>query len=85
MTKTEAQTLPGPSGRALLAPEERIAGTPPSAVLLIILAVLAGLFGIAGASRATGGVAGIAFACLLAIFARIAQASAHHKAMMLKK
>lgn len=46
---------------------------------LIVIAVLAALLGLILVSQATAGVAIIAFACLLAIFARIAQAESHHR------
>jgi hypothetical protein len=47
-------------------------------VVLIILALLAGAVGFALSSQATMGVAIICGACLLAILARVAQASAQH-------
>jgi len=49
------------------------------AALLVFLGVVAGVLGLASLSQATAGVGGIAFGCLLAIFARMAQASAHHQ------
>lgn len=48
-------------------------------VVLIVLSVLAGLVGLAYMTQATTGVGIICGACLLAIFARIAQASDHHR------
>jgi len=51
-------------------------------VVLIVFAVLFGLGGLVFASEATSGVAVIAFGCLLAIFARIAQAGRHHDETM---
>ena len=47
-------------------------------VVLVVLACLGALVGFVFASQATMGVALLAAACLLAIFARIAQASSHH-------
>ena len=46
---------------------------------LIALAVLVGLAGLLFLSNATTGVGVICFACLFAIFARIAQAEEQHK------
>ena len=46
---------------------------------VLLLAILACVFGLFAASQATGGVALIGFACLVAIWARIAQAAAHHR------
>jgi len=46
--------------------------------VLIILALLVGAAGVLSLTKATLGVGLLALACLLAIFARIAQASAHH-------
>ncbi len=48
--------------------------------LLVAVAAFTGVAGLAFASEATMGVAIIAFACLLAIFARIAQAAAQYAA-----
>ena len=47
-------------------------------VVLVVLARLGALVGFVFASQATMGVAILAAACLLAILARIAQASSHH-------
>lgn len=51
-------------------------------VLMVILSALAAIVGAASLSNATAGVGGLAFACLLAIFARIAQAGTQHAALM---
>lgn len=48
--------------------------------LLVIAAILLGCVGALFLSQATTGVGIIAFACLLAILARITQASDHHQA-----
>ena len=45
--------------------------------IFVAFALLIGLVGIVVTSEATSGVGLIAFACLLGIFARMAQASAH--------
>lgn len=47
-------------------------------MFLSVLAVLAGLAGLAQLSQATLGVGLLALACLLAIFARINQATQYH-------
>lgn len=47
-------------------------------VLLIFCSLVGGFFGLVFSSQATGGVALIAASCLLAILARMAQASIHH-------
>lgn len=47
-------------------------------VVLVIVAVLVGLLGAGSLSPATMGVGIVCGGCLLAILARIAQASAHH-------
>lgn len=49
-------------------------------IFLLILAFVAAAIGLLSLSQATAGVGIIAFACLLAIAARIAQASAHSSA-----
>ena len=48
-------------------------------MLLAWLAFVGGIIGIGAASQATLGVALLAGCCLLAIFARMAQASAYHR------
>ena len=48
-------------------------------VLLVVLSVLGGLLGLVLLSNATMGVGTLAFAILLAILARINQASEHHR------
>ena len=48
--------------------------------LLVFLALAAGFIGLVFSSQATAGVAIVAVGCLLAIFARMAQASHHHRA-----
>ena len=52
------------------------------AIFLVFLAVIGGFLGLLFASQATMGVAFLAFSILLAVFARIVQANAHHAAMM---
>lgn len=52
----------------------RKASIAPGGVVLLILSVLAGIGGLLSLSNATTGVGLIGFACLLAIWARIAQA-----------
>lgn len=47
-------------------------------VLLVILAILIALGAAASLTQATVGVGLMALACLVAIFARLAQASGHH-------
>ena len=47
--------------------------------LFIVLATLVGLIGVGALTGATQGVGIVAAGCLLAIFARIAQAGAHHR------
>lgn len=47
--------------------------------ILVLVAALAGVVGLLFSSQATSGVAIVAFACLLAIFARIAQAAHQHQ------
>jgi len=54
---------------------------PIGSIVLVILAILAGLYGLASLSQATLGVGIICGGCLLAIFARIAQAAQQHKAL----
>jgi hypothetical protein len=49
-----------------------------AAILLILALIIAG-FGMMSLTQATMGVGILAIACLFAIFARIAQASAHQK------
>jgi hypothetical protein len=51
-------------------------------IFLTFLAVVGGLLGLLFASQATIGVAFLAFSILPAVFARIAQANAHHAAVM---
>ena len=75
---------PGLSGRDLLA--QPVAGKLPGntapGVILNILALLAGLAGLASLSQATTGVGLICVACLLAVFARMAQARYMHEQIM---
>ena len=52
------------------------------AIFLVFLSVVGGLLGLLFASQATMGVAFLAFSILLAVFARIVQANAHHAAVM---
>jgi hypothetical protein len=52
------------------------------AILLGLLALVVGLDGANSLTQATLGVGTIASACLLAVFARIFQASGHHKEVM---
>lgn len=49
-------------------------------ITLCILSVLAGIIGLLSLSEATQGVGFIAFACLLAIWSRMAQAGDHRRA-----
>jgi Na+-driven multidrug efflux pump len=53
-------------------------GGSPLATVLSLLAVLVGFYGVASASLATSGVAAVGLACLVAIFARMAQAATQH-------
>jgi amino acid transporter len=48
------------------------------AVLLALFACLLGFVGFMMLTQVTNGVGAIALGCLVAIFARLAQASAHH-------
>jgi hypothetical protein len=57
-------------------------GVPISAGLLIVAAMGIAALGGVLVSTATSAVALIAWACLLAIFARIAQATTHHREVM---
>jgi hypothetical protein len=52
------------------------------AAALVVMALLGTVAGILFASQATAGVALVSASCLLAILARMAQASAHHEALM---
>jgi len=52
------------------------------AIVLILVAVVAAIVGAGSLSNATVGVGLMAAACLLAIFARIAQAGTHHREVM---
>jgi zinc-ribbon domain len=77
----------GLSGSDLLAPRDLLAPKPPEAlsigsILLLGLAFLLLPVGLLFISQATFGVGVLIVACLLAIAARIAQAGAHHKALM---
>lgn len=47
--------------------------------LLVIIALVAALAGLLLASQATAGVAVVGVGCIMAIFARMAQASVHHE------
>lgn len=47
--------------------------------VLLVLSVIAAVFGLLSLSEATMGVGVLALACLLGIFARIAQAHQHHQ------
>ena len=49
---------------------------------LVVLSTIGGLFGLLLASQATMGVAVLAFSVLLAVFARMVQANAHHSALV---
>ena len=51
-------------------------------VLLVVLACIVAVAGFLSLSEATSGVGILATACLLAILARIAQASSQHAALM---
>lgn len=70
---TDVRSVPAPL---------RVDGISPAAMLLIIIAALVAAFGVLGLSQATAGVGVLTIAVLLMIAARIAQASAHHKAVM---
>ena len=72
----------GLSGKALLAKEARVEGVPAGAMLLLLGAVLLAAAGLLFMSNATSGVGLITFGCLLAVWARILQAGAHHKDVM---
>jgi hypothetical protein len=52
------------------------------ATFLLIIATFAACIGSLALTQATAGVGGICVGCFLAICARIAQASAHHKQLM---
>lgn len=72
-----------PSGRDLLAPTApHIEGVRPITVLLVLAGCGAVGLGLLFLSEATTGVGLIAAGCFLAIIARIAQASSHHRAVM---
>lgn len=49
--------------------------------LLILNAIIAGFYGLTSLSEATKGVGFICYGCLVAIMARIAQATKQHNAM----
>lgn len=55
---------------------------PPSAGILLLIAVVAGGVGLLLSSQASLGVSVVGFGCLLAIWARIAQAAGHHRDVM---
>jgi hypothetical protein len=57
-------------------------GVTMGTLLLVIVACIIAALGLALTSQATTGVGVMCGSVLLAIFARIAQAAAHHKAVM---
>lgn len=72
-----------PSGRDLLAPAApHIEGVRPATVLLVLVGAGAVGLGLLFLSEATTGIGLIAAGCFLAIVARIAQASSHHRSIM---
>jgi hypothetical protein len=60
----------------------RIEGVSAGAIILMVISCVVAAIGLVSLSQATAGVGGISIAVLLAVFARIAQASAHHKAVL---
>lgn len=69
--KAPVLAAPSPPGRPTVTSQTSIAAT-----ILTVVSVLAGVGGLISLSEATLGVGLIAFACLLGIWARIAQAGA---------
>lgn len=60
----------------------RRAGDSVGVVLLVVFSVLFAIAGFVFSSNATSGTVTMAFACLLAIFARIAQAGRQHEELL---
>lgn len=56
-----------------------------TAILLVVVALGLGMFAFMASSQATSGPSGVAFACLLAIVARMCQASAHESARIARE
>ncbi|WP_208588000.1 hypothetical protein [Xanthomonas fragariae] len=51
---------------------------------LVIISILAVAIGVLSLSQATMGVGVIAIGCFIAILARLAQASEHHKSLLIR-
>jgi hypothetical protein len=66
-------------------PEVVTAGIPAGSIVLLLIALLAAGIGFISLSEATMGVGMIAVACLLAIIARIMQATAFHTEIMRRR
>lgn len=75
-----------PSGRALLNPalKDQPVGVSAGITVLLLIAGLVLFVGLGSLSQATSGVGVIAAACFMGICARVLQAGAHHKAIMVK-